>query len=83
MLETRVLGFWGFMQRTIEGIAENFEPLENIIREKFIPAIVGRKVSDIERRILALPIRLGGLGVQNPVLTEDNWLMPSHLLATQ
>ena len=24
---------WGFMQRTIEGIAEKFEPLENIIRE--------------------------------------------------
>ena len=34
-------------------------PLGNVIREKLIPALVGRRVSDIERRILALPVRLG------------------------
>ena len=60
---------WCFTQRTISGIKEKFQPLENSIREKLIPAIVGRSVSDIERRILALPVRFGSLGIQNPAQT--------------
>ena len=63
---------WCFVQRTISGIKHLFEPLENSIREKLIPAIVGRSVSDIERRLLALPVRFGGIGIQNPVDTADN-----------
>ena len=31
-----------------------------------IPALIGRKVSDLERRILSLPVRLGGLGISDP-----------------
>ena len=46
-----------------------FQPLENVIREKLIPALVRRSVSDIERRILALPVRFGGIGLINPVLS--------------
>ena len=37
-----------------------------------MPAIVGRKVSDIERRILALPIRHGGMGIANPTKTSEH-----------
>ena len=62
---------WSFIQRTISGISELFQPLEDVIREKFIPAIVGKHISDIERRMFALPYRHGGLGIQNPVLTAD------------
>ena len=58
---------WSFTQRTISDIGHLFQPLEDLIREKFIPAIVGRKVSEIERRILALPVRFGGIGILNPV----------------
>ena len=43
-----------------------FQPLEDVIREELIPAIVGRKISDMERKILALPVRLGGIGILNP-----------------
>ena len=32
---------------------------------KFIPALTARLVSDDERALLALPIRLGGLGIAN------------------
>lgn len=47
-----------------------FQPLENVIREQLIPALVGRSVSDIERRILALPVRFaGGIGFIKPVLS--------------
>ena len=62
---------WPFIQRTISGISELFQPLEDVIREKFITAIVGKHISDIERRMFALPYRHGGLGIQNPVSTAD------------
>ena len=48
-----------------------FQSLEKVMREKLIPALVGRRVSDIERRILALPVRLGGIGLSYPVLSAD------------
>ena len=57
---------WTYVQRTISGIEHLFRPLEAVIREKLIPALVGRKVSDAERRIFALPVRLGGMGIVNP-----------------
>ena len=53
---------WKFLQRTVEGISHLFQPLEDEINESFIPALCGRAVSDVERRILALPYRYGGLG---------------------
>ena len=62
---------WSFTQRTISDISCLFQPLEDVIQEKFIPSIVGRKVSEVERRILALPVRFGGLGILNPVKTAD------------
>ena len=58
---------WNFVQRTVAGIGDLFQPLEEVIRQKLIPALCGRQVSDIERRLLALPYRLGGLGIRNPV----------------
>ena len=60
---------WCFVQRTISNVEHLFQPLEDTIREKLIPAIIGRNVSEIERRILALPVRFGGLGILNPVIT--------------
>ena len=59
------------MQRTICDISDLFIPLEAAIRHKFIPALLGREVSDIERRIFSLPLRYGGLGISNPVLSAD------------
>ena len=62
---------WKFVQRTVESIEDLFTPLEQAIRDKPILAICGRTVSDIEREILALPYRYGGLGIQNPTKTAD------------
>ncbi len=61
---------WAYTQRTIDGISENFRPLEDVIRNVFIPAIVGRQISELERRLLALPVRHGGLGIQDPSQTS-------------
>ena len=58
---------WSFMQRTISDAGHLFQPLEDAIRDIFIPSIIGRKINDLERRIFALPVRMGGLGITNPV----------------
>ena len=62
---------WKFVQRTVRDTESLFEPLEEVIRTKLIPAICGRTVSPIERRMIALPYRFGGLGIQNPTLTAN------------
>ena len=62
---------WSFVQRTIGGISKLFQPLEDAIRGQLIPAILGRQINDEERDMLALPLRYGGLGIQNPVQTSD------------
>ncbi len=54
---------WCYVQRTVEGISELFIPLEEAIRNNLIPAILGRKVTDIERDILAFSFRYSGLGM--------------------
>ena len=58
---------WTFVMRTIQDTKDLFIPLEKCIREKFIPGIIGRNVSDLHMRMLALPVRFGGLGIVNPV----------------
>ena len=48
---------WTFLQRTVYGISELFQPLENAISENLIPIICGRLVTEDQRRMLALPYR--------------------------
>ena len=62
---------WTYIQRTIPNIAPLFQPLEDAIREELIPSLLGRTVTNIERKIFALPVKLGGMGIYNPVLTAD------------
>ena len=62
---------WVFVQRTIPNIKHLFIPLEECIREVFIPAVVGRNISEEERTLLSLPIRFSELGIANPSLTAD------------
>ncbi len=74
---------WSYIQRTIGGIADLFKPLEESIRSVLIPAIIGRQVSDIERDMLALPLRWGGLGIQNPMETAEREYEASRRITEQ
>ena len=50
------------------GSSQLFQPLENLLKEKFLPAILGTSsISSIERRLFCLPARKGGLGVSIPI----------------
>ena len=54
------------MARAKPNLSSLFKPLEDVIRLKFLPAVLRRSVTDLERNILSLPARFGGLGVFNP-----------------
>ena len=74
---------WCYIQRTIDGIADLFQPLEDAICNSLIPSIVGRKVNGLERDMLALPLRYGGLGIQNPTKTADREYQASKRITSQ
>ena len=48
------------------GTSEMFKPLEDVIRADFIRALLRREVNDLERDMLSLPARLGGMGIYKP-----------------
>ncbi|PFX13801.1 putative trafficking protein particle complex subunit 2 [Stylophora pistillata] len=57
---------WTYFLRTLPNVQDILEPLEEAISQVLIPAIVGRKCSKLDRDVLALPVRLGGLSLSNP-----------------
>ena len=60
------MGKWNFLSRTTPGIAHLLKPLEEIIQKEFLPALTGCNApSAEERHLMALPTRLGGLGLLN------------------
>lgn len=58
-----------FFMRTIPDMEEYLKPLDDVIKEKLIPAIIGREINNTERTLFSLPIREGGMGL--PVLVDD------------
>ena len=59
---------WTYFLRTLLDIQDLPDPLENAISQVLIPAITERKCNQLDRDILALPVRLGGLCLGNPCL---------------
>ena len=58
-----------YTMRTIPDIEEQLEMLDSIITTEFIPAITnGINCSTSQRKLMALPPKLGGLGI--PIFTE-------------
>ena len=55
--------------------------LEDILRTEFIPNLTGRPPpNDVERKLLALPARLGGLGISDHSLNSDDAFKASLLV---
>ena len=58
---------WTYLARTTPNIDGLIKPLEETIRKMFLPHLTGQNAfNDNERDLLALPARLGGLGIINP-----------------
>ena len=52
--------------RTLPDIEELLESLEHAISDVLIPSLTEHNCSPTERELLALPARVGGLGLTNP-----------------
>eukprot|EP00731_Ephydatia_muelleri_P023460 Em0015g1043a len=60
---------WSYLARTVPDITRLFQPLEDVIRTKFI---TGRAPpNDLGCNLLSLPPKLGGLGIPEPTTTSD------------
>ena len=58
------------------GNKDSLNQLEAALRHKFLPALTGRQAfSDVEREVLSLPARIGGIGVIDPSKTHklNHW----------
>ena len=73
---------WTYFLRTIPEISFFLRPLEVVISSKFIPALTGRLVNNDERDLLALPVRLGGLGIVNPQTISDSEFAASEKITS-
>jgi hypothetical protein len=91
---------WQYLQRVTPDIAPAFAPLETAIATVFLPALLDASVEEVAklRPILALPTRLGGLGIPDPTTTgefcyaastastnllQDSLVEGAHLCATE
>ena len=55
--------------RAVQSIGHLLQPLEDIIHHYLIPALSGRNpCSELERELLSLPCRLGGMNSQSIVM---------------
>ena len=58
---------WSYVTRTTPSISHLLQPMEDVIREKFVPTLTDRPPpNDVEHHLFSLPARLGGLAIPNP-----------------
>ena len=64
---------WTYLSRTVPGIGPMLRPLDETIGSAVIPALTRRPPpGDLERTLIALPARLGGLGIRKPSRAAAN-----------
>lgn len=76
---------WTYLSRTMSQLPSYMQPLEDVIREKFIPGIFGSTlpISDDDRAMYALPAKMGGMGIANPVKQATQAYKDSKLFTTE
>ena len=57
--------------RTLPDFENLLQPLERAISDVLIASLIGRNCSEAERDLVALPVRMGGLGLINPSDSAD------------
>jgi hypothetical protein len=60
---------WQYLQRTVPGAGEKMGPIEEALKEHFLPALFGGKVDADLRELVGHSVRNGGLGLPDPTLT--------------
>ena len=62
---------WNYIMRTTPQISEHLEDIESYISKKLIPSFTGHHVGIDHRAIFTLPVRHGGLAIENPMEIAD------------
>jgi hypothetical protein len=62
---------WQYLQRVTPHIDQAFAPIEEALSQTFLPALLDSTLDEVAplRSLLALPVRLGGLGILDPTTT--------------
>ena len=60
-----------FLQRVAPGCANALKPLNEKIKKKFFPALLGGGITEAEEAWFALPTYLAGLGIFDPTKTAS------------
>jgi len=63
---------WNYAMRTIPDLKLYLGPLEASIRQDLLPSLFKYNVKDSIRELIALPPRLGGMGIINPVEAAED-----------
>ena len=58
--------------RTIPNLSDHLQPLEDVISNDFVHSLFGSKVKDLVRKLIALPPKLEGMGITNPIEIVNN-----------
>jgi hypothetical protein len=75
---------YSYVLRTIPGFKTELPPVEQAVRDHFIPALTeGAIISDEDRDLLALPLKYGGLGVINVTEIADSEFTYSCMLTEE
>jgi hypothetical protein len=64
-------GRWTFLARSMPNLSSLFQPLEEAIHRVFLSSLLKRDITRLERDIISLPARFGGLGIFNPAIDCD------------
>ena len=72
-----------FFMRTIENIENFMLPLDKVIKQELIPALFNYfQISEELRSLIALPCKLGGMGIINPIdIANEEYVNSSELKA--
>ena len=63
---------WSYLAWTTPNISDNLQSLETVIWTRLLPALSGRDLpGDLERGLLGMPARHGGIAIPNPTKTCD------------
>ena len=64
---------WSYFTCTVPSIGHHLKVLDVILRSGLIPNLTGHPLpNDVEMKLMALPARLGGLGIGIPSLNSDD-----------
>ena len=57
---------WLYIMRTLNNIQHIFQPLEDCIKNYFLPTFIKHHFNELDRAIFSLPAKFGGLGIFDP-----------------